>query len=137
MKAMRHTPGRSPAVQRWAMTCAALVIWPSTASVSPRAMAVGQLTLLSPVNGARFAAGDTIDVSAGASFLNARNATVEFFANDQSLGIGSGNPATLAWTDVGVGVYRVVAEATIGSRRVRTAAATIQVVRSQPQLVGG
>jgi len=104
---------------------------------SLRAATTEHLILLSPANGARFAAGETIRVSAEASFLNARNAIVEFFANDQSLGMSSGNPATFDWTNVGIGEYCIVAEAILGARRLRTAVVTIHVVQLEPRLFGG
>ena len=53
-----------------------------------------------------------------------RNVRTEFFANDRLLGVSSESPAKLAWPDVSAGDYRVVAQATLGARVVRSAAAT-------------
>lgn len=69
------------------------------------------VSLLAPPAGHTFAPGTSITMSARPS-SSAGVAQVEFFANDQSLGVVNASPWSMQWTNAAAGSYTITATAT-------------------------
>ncbi|MEM8526284.1 MAG: Ig-like domain-containing protein [Bacteroidota bacterium] len=70
------------------------------------------ISITAPTNMAVFIAGETISITADASDSDGMITQVEFFADDQSLGIDMTSPFEYAWTDATWGNYVLTAVAT-------------------------
>ena len=87
------------------------------------------VALNAPLNGAAFAAGTNITMSATASDSNGVVTKVEFFSGATSLGAVSNAPYDLIWSNVVLGSYSLTAKATDNDgASTTTAAAAITVV---------
>jgi chitinase len=84
------------------------------------------VSLTSPSNGAGFAAGSSITVSANASDSDGSVAKVEFFRGGTSLGIDTSAPYSVAWTNASAGSHTFKAVATDNNNAV-TSSATVSV----------
>lgn len=92
----------------------------ATIVVGPAANLPPVVSLITPQNGAGFAAPATIELAASAADPDGAIAGVEFFAGDTSLGPGELTPNSagaapvyrLVWAGVAAGEYRVTARAT-------------------------
>jgi hypothetical protein len=103
-----------------------------------------EVRLTLPESGAQFTAPAAINLAATASDRDGFVSTVEFFANERSLGIKTNNPLSasalnpfqLTWTDVMAGEYALQAKAT-DNRGASTRSAAVKVVVSSlpPQAV--
>ena len=70
------------------------------------------VSITSPTDGASFAEGDTIDITAQASDLDGTVSLVEFFAGDTKIGEDSTEPFEFSWTNVAAGNYQITAKTT-------------------------
>ncbi|MGB2370102.1 MAG: glycosyl hydrolase [Flavobacteriaceae bacterium] len=70
------------------------------------------VSITSPTDGASFAEGDTVDITAQASDLDGTVSLVEFFAGDTKIGEDSTEPFKFSWTNVAAGNYQITAKAT-------------------------
>ncbi|WP_407352459.1 glycosyl hydrolase family 18 protein [Luteimonas sp. R10] len=70
------------------------------------------VALTAPTNGASFVAGGTISLSADASDGDGTVARVEFFNGQASLGVDTGAPYGVSWTNVPAGQHTLTAVAT-------------------------
>ena len=70
------------------------------------------VSITSPTDGASFAEGDTVDITAQASDLDGTVSLVEFFAGDTKIGDDSTEPFKFSWTNVAAGNYQITAKAT-------------------------
>jgi hypothetical protein len=70
------------------------------------------VSITSPTDGASFAEGDTVDITAQASDLDGTVSLVEFFAGDTKIGEDSTEPFEFSWTNVAAGNYQITAKAT-------------------------
>ena len=70
------------------------------------------VSITSPNDGASFAEGDTVDITAQASDLDGTIALVEFFAGDTKIGEDSTEPFEFSWTNIAAGNYQMTAKAT-------------------------
>ncbi len=116
------------------LTSATLEIFgASSAPVNPPP----SVALTSPVEGAIFTPGTTVNFSATASDLDASGATgivqnVEFLANGAVIGSDNSSPYTFAWQPA-VGSYAVTARATdTEGASSTTAAVSVQVLNQRP-----
>lgn len=100
-----------------------------------------EVKLVSPENGAHFTAPATIYLAAQGSDLDGWIRTVEFFANDRSLGVTTNNPLSaspvnpfqLTWTNVPAGEYALRAKATDDRGASAISPAVKATVSSTPQ----
>lgn len=72
---------------------------------------VPEVTLLSPVGGANFVAGETIPLQAQATDNDGSIARVEFYSGATLLGVDASTPYTFDWTNVSPGNYTIFAKA--------------------------
>jgi endoglucanase Acf2 len=70
------------------------------------------VSITSPADGASFAEGDNVDITAQASDLDGTVSLVEFFAGDTKIGEDSTEPFEFSWTNVAAGNYQITAKAT-------------------------
>ena len=70
------------------------------------------VSITSPTDGASFAEGDTVDITAQASDLDGTVSLVEFFVGDTKIGEDSTEPFKFSWTNVAAGNYQITAKAT-------------------------
>jgi len=70
------------------------------------------VALTAPANGATFASGATIAVTANAADANGSVAQVQFFRGGTSLGIDTTSPYSATWTNAAAGSYAITAVAT-------------------------
>ena len=70
------------------------------------------VSITSPTDGASFAEGDTVDITAQASDLDGTVSLVEFFTGDTKIGEDSTEPFEFSWTNVAAGNYQITAKAT-------------------------
>jgi PKD repeat protein len=80
------------------------------------------VTLTAPADGAQFASGSTIDLSATAADADGGVSQVEFFRGSTSLGIDTTSPYAAAWTGATAGVHALTARATDDKGTVVTSA---------------
>ena len=88
------------------------------------------VSLTSPVNGSRFTAPASINLSANANDSIGSIAKVEFFAGSTKLGQALSAPFTFAWTGVPAGTYSITALATDNFGATATSAPVICTVTS-------
>lgn len=70
------------------------------------------VTITQPENNSSFSAGDDIQLEASADDPDGSVTSVEFFANDESLGVDNTAPFAVLWENVPEGVYTITAAAT-------------------------
>ncbi|MGB2100729.1 MAG: Ig-like domain-containing protein, partial [Flavobacteriaceae bacterium] len=80
--------------------------------VSESGNANPSVTITSPSDGASFAEGATIDLTAQASDLDGTITLVEFFAGETKIGEDFTDPFESSWTNVAPGDYQITAKAT-------------------------
>ena len=80
--------------------------------VSESGNANPSVTIISPGDGASFAEGATIDLTAQASDLDGTITQVEFFAGETKIGEDFTDPFESSWTNVAPGDYQITAKAT-------------------------
>ncbi|SDY77573.1 Chitinase [Lysobacter sp. yr284] len=91
------------------------------------------VALTAPANGASFAAGATIAVTANAADANGSVAQVQFFRGGTSLGVDTTAPYSATWTNAAAGSYAITAVATDNDGASTTsAAANITVTTGTP-----
>ncbi|WP_454829557.1 glycosyl hydrolase family 18 protein [Pseudoxanthomonas wuyuanensis] len=90
------------------------------------------VALTAPVNGASFASGANISVSANASDSDGNVTQVQFFRGGTSLGIDSSAPYSVTWSNAAAGSYALTAVAT-DSNGATTTSATVNVTVNPPQ----
>jgi len=91
------------------------------------------VALTAPANGASFASGAAITVSANASDADGSIAKVEFFRGSTSLGSDSSAPYAVTWNNAGAGSYQLTAVATDNQGATATSAArSITVTGTAP-----
>jgi Tol biopolymer transport system component len=93
--------------------------------------------VMSPSAGALLTPASSVTVSANASHPSGVINKVEFFANGQSIGIGSsvgGSQYSVAWNNLNDGIYALVAVATDGSGVTTTSAPVTVTVDSSPTI---
>jgi hypothetical protein len=81
------------------------------------------VTLTSPANGATFAAGSTITITAGAADADGNVAFVDFLRGGTVLGMDTTSPYSYVWTSVPAGTYTLAARATDNDAAATTSAA--------------
>lgn len=81
------------------------------------------ISISSPSDGASFAEGSTIDITALASDLDGSITKVEFFAGATKLGEDTSDPFTFSWTGAAVGTHQLTAKATDNGGAVATSQA--------------
>jgi len=86
------------------------------------------VSLTAPANGATFAVGANITISATASDANGSVTSVQFFRNGVSIGTDTTSPYSVTWNNVPAGSYSLTAVATDnGGAQTTSAARTITV----------
>ncbi|MBB4125767.1 chitinase [Xanthomonas translucens] len=91
------------------------------------------VALTAPANGASFASGASIAVSANATDADGSIAKVEFFRGGTSLGSDSSAPYAVTWSNAGAGSYQLTAVATDNQGATATSAArSITVTGTAP-----
>ncbi len=87
------------------------------------------VTISSPTAGTTFDQGTTITVTANASDTDGTITSVEFFADNASLGIDTTSPYSVAWTNAPVGTYNLTTIA-IDDKGASTTSLPVQIVVS-------
>jgi hypothetical protein len=111
--------------------------WTLLDSSPPRSLAKAPnqrptVSLTSPVNGARFAPGSDIALSATASDPDGTVSKVEFYRDGTTLlGTDSTNPYSIVWTAVPAGIYSLSAKAT-DNKGATTTSATVSITIAPP-----
>ena len=90
------------------------------------------VSITSPANGATFTAPATITLNATAADTDGTVASVEFFANGQSIGTDASSPYSFTWSNVTAGTYSVTAVARDNANATRTSAAVTVTVTGLP-----
>ncbi|SOD54654.1 glycosyl hydrolase family 18 protein [Pseudoxanthomonas wuyuanensis] len=90
------------------------------------------VALTAPANGATFAAGANITVSANASDSDGNVTQVQFFRGGTSLGVDSSAPYSVTWSNAAAGSYALTAVATDNSGATATSA-TRNITVNPPQ----
>lgn len=89
-----------------------------------------QVSLTNPANGATFATGSNIGLTATASDSGGSITKVEFFANGTLRGTDTSSPYAITWSNVAAGSYSLTARATDNGGATTTSAARNIVVSS-------
>lgn len=87
------------------------------------------VSISAPANGSAFAAGTNISVGANASDSDGSVARVEFFRNGASIGIDTGAPYAVTWSNAAAGSYSLTAVATDNAGASTTSAAVSVTVQ--------
>ena len=124
-------------MKQTALLAAAILVLAFTTTLRVSSAHSEGLTLLSPADGARFAQGDPIVLTAGAPYLQGPTTRVEFFADQQSLGLITEAPFTLVWTGAAPGEYSLTARASVGRGTTAISASVSIEVSGRPEPVGG
>jgi len=91
------------------------------------------VSLSGPANGASFAAGTTITVSATAADANGTVSSVQFFDGSASIGTDTSSPYSVSWSGAAVGSHTLKAVATDnGGATTESATRTVTVTSSTP-----
>jgi Bacterial Ig domain len=91
------------------------------------------VTLIQPANGATFAAGANITLTANATDTDCSVTNVAFYAGSSLLGQDATGPAfTITWSNAPTGIYRLTAQATDNSGLTAVSGAAVIVVGEPP-----
>jgi len=93
------------------------------------------VTLTAPVNGANFPVSSTnLTLTASASDSDGTISQVEFFQGSTSLGVKTGSPYQITWTNATTGVYALTARATDNLGIISTSSVNTIVVDNPPMV---
>lgn len=91
------------------------------------------VNIVTPADGATFTAPATLTVSANAADDDGTIASVQFFANGNSIGTAVAAPFSVSWAGIAAGSYSITAVAT-DNMGASTTSATVTIVVSEPQV---
>jgi hypothetical protein len=91
------------------------------------------VNIVTPADGATFTAPATVAVTASADDSDGTVASVQFFANGNSIGTALASPFTVSWSGVAPGSYTLTAVATDNMGATATAA-PVTIVVTEPQV---